>query len=105
MIECAVIQEYSAAARLLEPLCKQGDNTSTAALRSSVARIYLQCGDIPMASEHFSIVDEDPAADQATKDMNAALLASAEGDWTRANSILRGILEEDAENFVVGARR
>lgn len=57
-----------------------------------------------MASKHFAIVDEDPTADQAMKNMNAALLASAEGDWTRASSILRMILKEDAENFVVTSR-
>lgn len=33
--------------------------------------------------------------------MNTALLASAEGDWTRADSILRTVLKEDADNFVV----
>jgi trafficking protein particle complex subunit 12 len=54
-----------------------------------------------MASKHFAIVDEDPAADQGMKDMNAALLASAEGDWTRASTVLRTVLEEDAENVVV----
>jgi hypothetical protein len=56
-----------------------------------------------MASKHFAIVDEDPAVEQAMKDMNAALLASAEGDWTSADNILRKILEEDAENSVVCA--
>jgi uncharacterized protein HemY len=35
------------------------------------------------------------------KDMNMALLASAEGDWTKADNMLRKILKEDAENFVV----
>lgn len=94
------MKEYSAASKLLEPLCRQGDGISTAALRSSVARIYLQSGNVLMASKHFAIVDEDPTADQAMKNMNAALLASAEGDWTRASSILRMILKEDAENFV-----
>jgi uncharacterized protein HemY len=58
-----------------------------------------------MAAKQFAIVDEDPVADQAMKDMNAALLASAEGDWTQASSILRRILEEDAENFVVRVNR
>jgi trafficking protein particle complex subunit 12 len=86
---------------LLEPLCRQGDEVSTADLRSSVARIYLQSGNLPAASKHFAIVDNDPATDQSLKDMNAALLASAEGDWTRANTILRTVLERDAENLVV----
>ena len=54
-----------------------------------------------MAAQHFAIVGKDPAAEQTMKDMNAALLASAEGDWTKADTILRKIIEEDAENFVV----
>ena len=54
-----------------------------------------------MATKHFAIVDEDPGAEPAMKDMNAALLASAEGDWTKADTMLRKILEKDAENFVV----
>jgi hypothetical protein len=33
--------------------------------------------------------------------MNAALLASAEGDWPRASELLKQLLAADSENFVV----
>ena len=40
-----------------------------------------------MATKHFSAVVEDPTADLPLKTMNAALLASAEGDWEKAMGI------------------
>jgi predicted Zn-dependent protease len=93
-------QEITAAAKLLEPLCNQGD-ISSPALRSSVGRIYLQGGIIHTATKHFSLVAADPTATEQMKQMNAALLASAEGQWTEASDILKAILEKDSENYVV----
>lgn len=79
----------------------QGAAVSTAALRSAIARIYLQSGYIFKASQHFAVVESDPNASQEVKDMNAALLASAEGDWPRASELLKHLLATDPENFVV----
>ena len=93
-------QEITAAAKLLEPLCNQGD-ISSPALRSSVGRIYLQGGIIHAATKHFSLVAADPTATEDMKQMNAALLASAEGQWTEASDSLKAILEKDSENYVV----
>ena len=93
-------QEITAAAKLLEPLCRQGD-VSSSALRSSVGRIYLQGGYIQMATQHFSLVAADPNATDALKQMNAALLTLAEGHWTEATDNLKAILEKDSENYVV----
>ena len=50
------------------------------ALRSAVARVYLQGGYIAVAAKHLAAVAEDPTADPVQKAMNAALFASAEGD-------------------------
>ncbi|KIM44714.1 hypothetical protein M413DRAFT_360463 [Hebeloma cylindrosporum] len=94
------MKEITAAAKLLEPLCKQGD-ISSPALRSSVGRIYLQGGNIQMAAKQFALVEADPGAEDTLKAMNAALLPSAEGDWIQASEKLREILEKDAENYVV----
>jgi len=33
--------------------------------------------------------------------MNAALFASAEGDWPRATELLKGLLVADSENYAV----
>ncbi|KAJ7654415.1 hypothetical protein DFH06DRAFT_513816 [Mycena polygramma] len=94
------MKDFTAAAKLLEPLCDQGDVTSPA-LRSAVARIYLQSGNLGMAAHHFLIVAEDPGALPATKDMNAALLAAAEGDWAQAAEILEGrVLVDNPDNYV-----
>jgi hypothetical protein len=55
-----------------------------------------------MAAKHFAVVAADPNADTALKGMNAALMTSAEGDWVTSSEILRSVIEEDAENYVVG---
>ncbi|KAG6891591.1 hypothetical protein C0992_002629 [Termitomyces sp. T32_za158] len=93
------MKDYRAAVKILEPLCKQGE-TSTASLRSSIGRIYLQSGEIQTAVKHFEIVSTDPSAGQELKDMNAGLLACAEGDWTRATSLFEASIARDAKNFV-----
>ncbi|KAF7794258.1 hypothetical protein EIP86_005391 [Pleurotus ostreatoroseus] len=94
------MKDYTAAARLLEPLCKQDDGASSPHLRSAVARIYLQGGHIAMAIKHFTAIVEDPTVEPSLKAMNAALLASAEGDWDRATNALRQIIQNDPDNYV-----
>ncbi|OSD04792.1 hypothetical protein PYCCODRAFT_1363432 [Trametes coccinea BRFM310] len=93
------MRDYPAAAKLLEPLCVQPGGVSSPALRSAVARVYLQGGYVAMAAKHFAAVAEDPTADPVQKAMNAALFASAEGDWGRATAELQRILAADPENF------
>ena len=85
---------------MLEPLCVQKDGVTSPALRSAVARVYLQGGHVAMAAKHLAAVADDPTADPSQKAMNAALFASAEGDWLRAEKELRHVLAVDAENFV-----
>lgn len=97
------MQEVTAAAKLLEPLCHQNGGSSYALL-SAVARIYLQGGNIPLAARHFAEVEVDPNAPLGLKTMNAALLAAAEGDWAEATDRFRMVLQEDAANYVVRAQ-
>lgn len=94
-------QDFAAATKLLEPLCMQGSGIPSHALRSSIARIHLQSGNLPMAEKHFAAVAADSAAEQSLKDMNTGLLASALGDWPRATEVLQGVLERDANNYAV----
>jgi hypothetical protein len=94
-------QDFAAAVHLLEPLTNQGPGVSTAALRSATARIYLQAGYLAKATQHFVAVEADPESSQEVKDMNAALLASAEGDWSRASELLKGLSVADSDNYVV----
>ncbi|KAH6915927.1 hypothetical protein BKA70DRAFT_1254199 [Coprinopsis sp. MPI-PUGE-AT-0042] len=89
------MKEYSAAARLLEPLC----GTGSPALRSAVARIYLQSGNVPAAAKHFEAVDQDPSADERQKKINSALLSSARGEWDSAVDVLKEMIEQDNEDY------
>ena len=61
----------------------------------------MQSGEIKKAAKHFAVVAQDVAASQEMKDMNASLLASAEGDWATASSLLQSVVERDVENLVV----
>ena len=138
-----MIQEFTAATRLLAPLCAP----SSPELRSAVGRIYLQAGLLDQALTEFNLVSESiantatPSASavaspntspnlsragsqvsvvsgyqnqgpggrmgsiaQGHKDlvnMNAALMASAQGDWVRAEEILRGLVATNPDDFVV----
>ncbi|KAF9266892.1 hypothetical protein L218DRAFT_1066581 [Marasmius fiardii PR-910] len=96
------MKEFGAACKLLEPLLQQqyeSEDLSSPPLRSAIARIYLQSGHLSMAKKHIDIVNEDPNAEQSLKDMNKALLASANGEWETASQVLQRILEDDSENF------
>lgn len=70
-------------------------------MQSAVARIYLQGGYIAMAMKHFAAVAQDTTAEPSLKAMDAALLASAEGDWERATNALRQIVQNDSDNYAV----
>ncbi|KAF5387377.1 hypothetical protein D9757_005706 [Collybiopsis confluens] len=92
------MKEFGSSTKLLESLCNQTEATS--ALRSAIARIYLQAGYIHKASTHFSLVEQDPEAPEGIKDMNRALLACANGEWDYATETLTDLLEKEPENFV-----
>ncbi|KAI0705216.1 hypothetical protein BC835DRAFT_1403779 [Cytidiella melzeri] len=94
------MKDFIAAAKILEPLCKQEDGTRSAHLQSAVARIYLQGGCVEMAVKHFSDVVQDPTAEASLKTMNAALLAAAEGDWEKADQAFRQILQSEPDNYL-----
>ncbi|KAJ7091412.1 hypothetical protein B0H15DRAFT_778509 [Mycena belliarum] len=95
------MKDYAAAAKLLEPLCEQGEGVASPALRSAVARIHLQSGNLGAAERHFALAAADPNIPPATRAMNAALLAAADGDWPQASSILHDeVLAESPDNYV-----
>ena len=92
-------QDFGAAARFLEPLCQQGEGSP--ALRSAIARIYLQGGHLGAASQHFAAVEADPKADDGTKDMNRAIEAAAYGQWDKAILALKRVLQADPNDALV----
>lgn len=94
------MKDFTAATKLLEPLFAQRTGQQPSAIRSAVGRIYLQSGYLTQAAAHFAAVDGDAGAPQTLKDMNAALLACAEGNWTRADELLRALVQAEPDNFV-----
>ncbi|KAH9913924.1 uncharacterized protein B0H18DRAFT_887605 [Fomitopsis serialis] len=94
------MKDFAAAAKLLEPLCRQPGGLTSPQLQSAVGRIYVQGGDVRTATKHFAAVWNDPTAEPSLKHMNAAVLAAADGDWPKAIEELRKMLDEDPENFV-----
>ena len=100
-------KEYYSAIKLLEPLCTQrlspsGPPTPSPSIHSAVGRIYLLSGNLQKAMEHFRVVASCPDAGESAIAMNTALMCSAIGDWSRAESALREVLEHDPHNYTVG---
>ena len=142
-VRFAAGQEFTAATRLLAPLC----NPFSPELRSAVGRIYLQAGLLDQALIEFNLVSESianiatPSVSGAASpndsplpsrygsqvsvasgyqsqgsgghggnvtqrhknlvNMNAALMASAQGDWVGAEEILRALVAINPNDFVV----
>ncbi|KIK48298.1 hypothetical protein CY34DRAFT_72176 [Suillus luteus UH-Slu-Lm8-n1] len=89
------------ATKLLEPLFAQRTGQQPSfAIRSAVGRIYLQSGYLTQAAAHFAAVEGDASVPQTLKDMNAALLACAKGNWPRADELLRALVQAEPDNFV-----
>ncbi|KAH9967235.1 hypothetical protein BC827DRAFT_1123148 [Russula dissimulans] len=103
------IKDFAAATALLEPLAtqqqqqqqQQQQSTKTnSELRSALARVYLQAGQLDQAEAHLAAVAADPSAPGSTKTLNAAFLASARGDWDAAGEHLRALLvAQDDVNY------
>ncbi|KAJ4475060.1 hypothetical protein J3R30DRAFT_3658933 [Lentinula aciculospora] len=92
------MKDFGASTKLLELLCTQSEPTS--ALRSALARVYLQGGYIQKARAHFAFVEKSPDATEDMIDMNRALLACANGEWDLASEILTRLIEREPDNFV-----
>ncbi|KZT21559.1 hypothetical protein NEOLEDRAFT_1073338 [Neolentinus lepideus HHB14362 ss-1] len=95
--ELIEMKDFAAATKLLTPLLNS--SLPTPELQSAVARIHLQSGHLTIAAKYFAEVEVNPAAGQVMKDMNTAMLATAEGDWSRAANILQRVLVNDPDNF------
>ncbi|KAF8831962.1 hypothetical protein HHX47_DHR1001199 [Lentinula edodes] len=96
------MKDFGASTKPLESLCNQSEPTS--ALRSALARIYLQGRYIQKAKTHFSFVEQSPDATEGMKRMNRALLACANGEWDFASTRLTHLIESEPDNFVVSIR-
>lgn len=94
-------QDFSSAAKFLEPLCQ--NEQSSPALRSAIARIYLQGGYLGAASQHFAAVAADPATSESTKDLNRAIEAAAYGHWDQTVDACNKVLTAEPNNALVRA--
>jgi cytochrome c-type biogenesis protein CcmH/NrfG len=56
---------------------------------------------LDQALRQFAEVAVDPTAPAGMVEMNTALMASAEGDWSKATQILQRVLDDDPDNFAV----
>ena len=70
-------------------------------LRSAIARIHIQSGNLQLAAYHFGIVAQDLDADEPLKRLNDAILSAARGEWETSVQTLKILIEEDADHFVV----
>ena len=63
-------------------------------LRSTLASIYLQIGDLGSASHHLEILEREEGADQDIKTSNLILQAAFLGNWGKAIQLLQARQEE-----------
>ncbi|KAG8966001.1 hypothetical protein FRC05_002921 [Tulasnella sp. 425] len=100
------MKDHTAAAALLLPLCRTPPPGSdqpgpSPALLSSIARLYLDAGDIDSAQTLIRRVADDPTCDETTKEVNRALLASAKLDWATAVDELEKAIAREPDNALV----
>jgi hypothetical protein len=94
------MREAEAAAALLEPLLAQRLPTpsSQPALRSAIARIYLQGGLLSRARAHFTVIEQDGDVPVEAKTFNSALLSAAEGEWETCQTLLDTLRADEGED-------
>ncbi|KAG8971722.1 hypothetical protein FRB90_010413, partial [Tulasnella sp. 427] len=100
------MKDHTAATALLRPLCRAPPPGSdqagpSPALLSSIARLYLDAGDIDSAQALFQRAADDPTCDDTMKEVNRALLASSKLDWTTAVQELQKAIAREPENALV----
>ncbi|KAG8963515.1 hypothetical protein FRC00_006074 [Tulasnella sp. 408] len=100
------MKDHTAATALLLPLCRTPPPGSdqpgpSPALLSSIARLYLDAGDIDSAQTLVQRAADDPNCDETTKEVNRALLASAKLDWATAVEELQKAIAREPDNALV----
>ncbi|KAH8105499.1 hypothetical protein BXZ70DRAFT_530234 [Cristinia sonorae] len=88
------MKDFPAATTLMESLLSS-NSTPSPRLRAALARIHLQSGNLAAATEHFAKIADDPTSPRSLKVINTALLAGAEGDWDKAVTTLRTLVDAD----------
>ncbi|KIO34155.1 hypothetical protein M407DRAFT_240765 [Tulasnella calospora MUT 4182] len=100
------MKDHTAATSLLLPLCRTPPPGSdepgpSPALLSSIARVYLDAGDIDSAQTLFQRAADDPNCEETMKEINRALLASSKLDWPTAVEELQKAVAREPDNSLV----
>ncbi|THH32467.1 hypothetical protein EUX98_g1725 [Antrodiella citrinella] len=88
------MKDFTAATTLLSSLLSPFSPTSSPRLRAALGRVHLQSGNLTAAADHFTQVAEDPTAPRSLVVINTALLSVAEGNWDKAVTALKGIVDD-----------
>jgi hypothetical protein len=68
---------------------------------SALGRLKLEAGDIATAATYFSQSAAQPDATPQSRDTDAALLATAQGNWSGALVLLEGVIRDHPDDVVV----
>ena len=66
-----------------------------------MGRLKLEAGDVTTAATYFSQSAAQPDATPQSRDIDAALLATAQGNWSGAHVLLEGVIKEHPDDVVV----
>ena len=97
------IQDFRGAQKILDGLVPANGAGTSAKLFSALGRLKLEAGDIATAATYFSQSAAQPDATSQSRDTDAALLATAKGDWSGALALLEGVVTDHPDDVVVCA--
>lgn len=98
-------QDFRGAQKILDGLAPTSGAGSSARLLSALGRLKLEAGDITTAATYFNRSATQPDATPQSRDTDAALLATAKGDWTGALALLEDVVKDHPDDVVVGVEQ
>jgi len=87
----------------LEPLCNSKSGGSPE-LRSAIAYIHLQSGNLDSAMAHLEVANSEPSIDPYIRTLNSVLRATVYGEWEYAQKVLEASMNgasEDVQQVIV----
>jgi len=94
------MQDFRGAQKILDGLAPASGAGSSAKLLSALGRLKLEAGDITTAATYFNQSAIQSDATPQSRDTDAALLATAKGDWTGALALLEGVVRDHPDDVV-----
>ena len=93
------IKDYRGAEKILNGLADQSQ--PSASLLAALGRTRLEAGDTLSAERYFQRAEALLDSDHASRDVNAALQASARGDWIAVVTVLEKMHQRSPEDLIV----